>query len=156
MQTPTLTQNSRDGKWYITYYENGKHKRKSLGTRDRIAACIKYTKLTGIIMPTILNGSVPGQLIMNRTKPQQFRIATSQFVKAVNQFIKFKYGITDAWTRKSVPSSNNPYHMMMYLLKRLRISANITRINEATYNVIQGIIASLRVCRTQNGKRRAE
>ena len=62
MKTPKLVQRKRDGIWEVTYYHNNKRIRKSLGTRDKIAAGISFTQLTGYPVPMIENG-VPAPVV---------------------------------------------------------------------------------------------
>ena len=59
-KTPRITQNKSDGIWFISYYQDGKRIRKSLGTTDLVAAGIKYTEFTGFLPPPptdVYNGS---------------------------------------------------------------------------------------------------
>ena len=140
MKTPRLVQQKRDGIYFILSYENGKRKRKSLGTTDKRKAGLKFSLLTGMPVPsddvpTISAGTIP---------PPPQPSPTISFAKAVNEFIKFKYGIVNTWTTKSKASCNNPAHMSTYILKRLSKFSRINTVDEVTYNVLQGFIASLR------------
>ena len=57
MKYPMIAKRKRDGVYTIQYYENHKHKFKSLGTRDKIEASIKFSQITEHLTPELL--SVP-------------------------------------------------------------------------------------------------
>ena len=47
MKTPKLIQRKLDGIWTFVYYHNNKRIRKSLNTKDRIEAGMKFTQISG-------------------------------------------------------------------------------------------------------------
>ena len=77
MNTPKLTQRKRDGIWEVSYYHNNKRIRKSLGTKIRIEAGIRFTQLTGCAVPIEPERTTPSTL----------------YVDAVNEFIEAKWEI---------------------------------------------------------------
>ena len=103
MKTPKLIQRKRDGIWEVTYYHNNKRIRKSLGTRDKIAAGISFTQLTGYPVPMIEKGVLaPVGLVGPVVAPVPVvpvqpiappPIPHTLYVDAVNEFIEAKWGI---------------------------------------------------------------
>ena len=133
MRTPKIYPNKRDGLWHISYYVDGKRKRKSLGTRDEVTATILASKLSGLpVTPTAIPLDAPSLK------------SGVLFVEAVNKFIKSKWGINDAWMHKPKPQCNKPPTLYLYLLKRLQSFSQIHFVDEVTYDNLQGFIASLR------------
>ena len=114
MKNPKIVKRNRDGVYSIEYYENHKRKVRSLGTKDKIEAGIRYSQLTGHL---IAGNHVAESWSTPRTRKER----KANYILAVNKFILSKWGLQDAWTAKNQSSQYNPAKMSVYMLKGLPI-----------------------------------
>ena len=77
MKNPKLFKRNRDGIYTIQYYQNHKRKFKSLGTRDKIEASIKFSQITEHL--TLEPLSVP-KFTTERIKSTAYKEPANKFI----------------------------------------------------------------------------
>jgi len=124
-----------NGRWFIEWNENGTRHRKALKTNDLEQAQVSFCNFTGT-MAYIAKVKTGKPTVVNSLKVR--------FKDAVDEFIWSKYGIKNAWNRKSKPQCVLQSTIGLGLFKRFTTACRITFVEDITYSNLQGYISSIK------------